>query len=154
MFKAARVMWAMNKTLAQVCFENGERDKNLPGKIIAKDELGDEYEFMNGELSFLQEVDVYRGRYVKDAAVMILLSTAAAWKAVGNQLFSSYCLEAASRIAYEFYKREQHEISDFLASVYLKNLEGRHEWQKRHSSREAIYEVAEDYFNDVDDGRQ
>jgi hypothetical protein len=98
----------VNNALSKACHANGERDRKLPGTIIEKDKIDtNEFAFMEGELSFQQEVNIYRSREIKDAAVQILIETAVAWKMIENDLYAAYCLKAACYIGNETYFAEE-----------------------------------------------
>ncbi|WP_412507331.1 hypothetical protein [Roseovarius sp. SYSU LYC5161] len=124
MFRTTRVLWVVNNALAKVCFQFGERDKSLPGVIIAKEEIADSADhFMAGELSFVQEVDVYRDRPIKEAAFLILLETASAWKMVNNERYQNYCVGAAILIASKYYGGDT--LAERLQEIYQSNIERR-----------------------------
>lgn len=130
MFRTTRVLWVVNNALAKVCFQFGERDKSLPGVIIAKEEIADSADhFMAGELSFVQEVDVYRDRPIKEAAFLILLETASAWKMVNNERYANYCLGAALLIGGKYYQSD--ELVEHLNKTYNSNLESRERSKSR-----------------------
>ena len=108
MFKATRVLWVVNKRLSDVLFECGEHDKTLAGKIVGKEEIGD------GELSFMQEVEVFHRRSVKETALMVLVETAAAWRVADNDQYAYYCFEAAKRLLDVWHAEKEPERQLFL----------------------------------------
>jgi hypothetical protein len=103
LFRDSWVLWIANKHLSAVLYDDGQRDRKLPGTIMAKEVLG------AGELSFKQEVHILRRRSRKEAAYIILVETACAWSVAGNERFANYCLQSAKRLLHIFFAEEEPE---------------------------------------------
>lgn len=123
MLKATLVLYVMNRCLSKVCYDHSERDTQLPGKIVATDEIKFEGVSLSGELTLKQKVSVYRTRGIKETAFLILVDAAAAWKLAGNEVWSVYCLEAARRLSYIFYNEP--DLDEIVLKTFRKNMEER-----------------------------
>ena len=105
--KKTFTLWRVHKALSDVLYDSGKRDPRLASQIIAKEVLGD------GELTFEQEVEVYRRRRRDDRVLQILMNISAAWLRSGNTEFADFAQQAALKLVPQ--DRTHEVISEILS---------------------------------------